>query len=106
MFEAMAVACPIVLGVEGEAKALLDAAGAGIAIEPESAEKLGVAVVRLADDHSLRQRLGRQGAEYVREHYDRAKLATRYLEVLEATIVARRGGLQEKTGAQRAEITP
>ena len=53
MFEAMAMACPIVLGVEGEAKALLEEAGAGIAITPESADELAAAVVRLADDPSL-----------------------------------------------------
>jgi glycosyltransferase involved in cell wall biosynthesis len=83
MFEAMAMECPIVLGVEGEAKALLEEAGAGIAIAPENAEQLAAAVVQLADNAELRMRLGRQGAGYVREHYDRAKLAARYLELLQ-----------------------
>lgn len=90
MFEAMAIACPIVLGVEGEAKALLDEAGAGIAIEPENAKELAVAVVRLAADVSLRERLGQQGMAHVREHYDRAKLAARYLDLLKDTAAARR----------------
>jgi glycosyltransferase involved in cell wall biosynthesis len=101
MFEAMAMACPIVLGVEGESKALLEAAGAGIAITPESADELAQAVVRLAGDRALCERLGNQGAEHVREHYDRAKLATRYLEVLEAAIVARRG---RRAGNRRGEV--
>ena len=76
--------CPIVLGVEGEAKALLEAADAGIAMPPESAEALVAAVVRLADDPQLRARLGANGAAHVREHFDRSRLAARYLDVLSA----------------------
>ena len=59
MFEAMAMGRPIVLGVEGEARALLDEAGAGIGITPQSAEELAAAVKRLADDRELRARLRR-----------------------------------------------
>ena len=94
MFEAMAMECPIILGVRGEAKALLDAAGAGVAITPESAEELVAAVVRLADDKDLALKLGRQGGLFVRQHFDRERLAERYIEVLQATVDARtsRGG--------------
>lgn len=104
MFEAMAMECPIVLGVQGEAKALLDEAGAGIAIEPENAGELAAAVVRLADDVKFRERLGRQGGAYVREHYDRSKLAARYLDLLEAT-ATRRGDRSVLQPAQQSEAT-
>jgi glycosyltransferase involved in cell wall biosynthesis len=86
MFEAMAMGRPIVLGVEGEARALLDEAGAGIGITPQSAEELAAAVKRLADDRELRARLGASGSTFVRENYDRSKLANRYLDLLEETI--------------------
>lgn len=86
MFEAMAMECPIVLGVEGEAKSLLEAAGAGVAITPESAEQLAAAIVRLHGDSELRARFGQQGARHVREQYDRATLARRYAEILESCI--------------------
>jgi glycosyltransferase involved in cell wall biosynthesis len=105
MFEAMAMECPIVLGVEGEAKALLEAAGAGIAITPESAKELAAAVTRLADDKALCVRLGRQGAAHVREHYDRAKLAMRYLDLLESTIAARQCRKQAALPAQQSEAS-
>jgi glycosyltransferase involved in cell wall biosynthesis len=105
MFEAMAMECPIVLGVEGEAKALLEEAGAGIAIAPENAEQLAAAVVQLADNAELRVRLGRQGAEYVREHYDRAKLAARYLDLLEVTATANRSRKQAVVPALRNEAS-
>lgn len=86
MFEAMAMRRPIVLGVEGEARALLEEAGAGVAITPQSAEELAAAVVRLADDRELGARLGASGCAHVREHYDRAELATRYLDLLEGAV--------------------
>jgi glycosyltransferase involved in cell wall biosynthesis len=93
MFEAMAMECPIVLGVEGEAKQLLEEAGAGIAITPEGVEELVAAVVRLANDPGLRQRLGRQGLAHVRASFDRTKLAGRYLDLL-ASVVAEHEGLR------------
>lgn len=86
MFEAMAMACPIILGVEGEAKALLETANAGIAIMPESADQLARAVMRLVDDPALCRRFGECGSLHVREHYDRAKLAARYLDVLVSAV--------------------
>jgi glycosyltransferase involved in cell wall biosynthesis len=82
MFEAMAMRCPIVLGVEGEARALLDESGAGIAITPESAEELAAVVVRLAGNPALAGELGDRGCAYVHEHHDRALLAMRYLDLL------------------------
>ncbi|MGE0485924.1 MAG: glycosyltransferase family 4 protein [Gammaproteobacteria bacterium] len=84
IFEAMGMACPIVLGVSGEARELLEAAGAGLAIEPEDDAALAVAVERLADDVGERRRLGEQGHAYVTTHFDRRRLAARYLGLLGA----------------------
>jgi glycosyltransferase involved in cell wall biosynthesis/uncharacterized heparinase superfamily protein len=101
MFEAMAMRRPIVLAVEGEARALLKEAGAGIAITPESAQELAAAVARLADDPAFAAGLGASGAEHAREHYDRARLASRYLALLEET----RGGFSPALcdGAERGQ---
>ncbi|MGJ0507146.1 MAG: glycosyltransferase family 4 protein [Methylocystis sp.] len=88
MFEAMAMQRPIILGVEGEAKALLEAAGAGVAITPESADELAAAVTRMADDPVLAKEIGASGAAHVRAHFDRARLAARYVDVLAAAIHA------------------
>lgn len=82
MFEAMAMRCPIVLGVEGEARALLDAAGAGIAIAPEDAGALAEAVQTLADDRDRAAGHGASGLAHVARHFDRAVLARGYLDLL------------------------
>ena len=102
MFEAMAMARPIILGVEGEARQLLDDAGAGIAITPESASELAAAVVRLADDPALAARFGQSGLAHVRENYDRSTLALRYLDVM-ATTMARFQG--NGRAAHRAAVS-
>jgi glycosyltransferase involved in cell wall biosynthesis len=88
MFEAMAMHCPIILGVEGEARALLDEAGAGIGITPGDPGELATAVVRLSEDRRLAARLGAQGYMHVREHYDRSRIAGRYLDMLKKVAAA------------------
>lgn len=99
MFEAMAMERPIVLGVEGEARELLEEAGAGIAITPESGGELATAVVKLVDERELASRLGRQGGAHVREHYDRSKLARIYLDLLESVTGKSGTGKQETASA-------
>lgn len=86
MFEAMAMRRPIVLGVEGEARALLEAAGAGVAIEPENAAQLAEQVARLADTPATTHAMGEAGRAHVEAHFDRAKLAARYVAFLEQVI--------------------
>ncbi len=74
--------CPVILGVEGEAKDVLEAAGAGIAITPESAPELAAAVRRLADDPALCEAFGRAGRAYADQNLDRGKVAARFLTLL------------------------
>jgi glycosyltransferase involved in cell wall biosynthesis len=82
MSEAMAMQCPVILGVEGEAKEVLEAAGAGLAITPESAEELASAMRKLADQPELAAAYGRAGRAYADQNLDRAKVAARFLSFL------------------------
>jgi glycosyltransferase involved in cell wall biosynthesis len=88
MFEAMAAARPIVLGVEGEALDSLRDAGAGIAIPPGDATALVDAVCRLARDPALRTAMGESGQAYVRREFSRRVWAGRYLALLAAVAAA------------------
>ena len=86
MFEAMGMERPIILGVRGESRAVLERAGAGIAIPPGNAEALAAAVLQLAGDRELSRRLGESGRRFVVDNYDRDFMARRMLAVLaEAT---------------------
>ncbi len=73
--ESMAMKRPIVLGVQGEAEAMVKDADAGICIEPENAEQLADAVVKLADNSELAQGFGEHGRRFVEDKFDRRKLA-------------------------------
>lgn len=82
IFESMAMKRPIILGVEGEVKQMLDESGAGIAIEPENAQQLANAVVSLADNEAELKSCGENGRVYVTSHFDRTVLAGRYIQIL------------------------
>ncbi|NIO19362.1 MAG: glycosyltransferase, partial [Candidatus Aenigmarchaeota archaeon] len=57
MLEVMACGCPVVLGVDGQARRILDQAGAGIFIEPEDHRALVDVLIRLYRDPILRTQL-------------------------------------------------
>jgi glycosyltransferase involved in cell wall biosynthesis len=82
MFEAMGMARPTILGVEGEARALLEEAGAGIAVTPESAEEIAAAIVKLANTPGLAHDMGERGRAFAEAHFDRDELAQDYLTIL------------------------
>jgi glycosyltransferase involved in cell wall biosynthesis len=82
IFEAAAMARPIVLGVEGFAAELVAGAGAGLCIEPENEAELVAAVLRLADDPALARRLGAAGRAEIAARYDYDELAGRYADLL------------------------
>ena len=81
IFEAAAMARPVILGVDGFARTFVEEAGCGLYIEPENEHDLVGAVLRLSADAALRARLGRAGLDLAGA-CDRDRLAERYLEVI------------------------
>jgi len=84
MFEIMACARPILLGVEGEAQRTLERAHAGVAFPPEDGAGLAKVILRLRSDRGALDRMGRQGRRFVERGYSRDVLARRYAELLRA----------------------
>jgi colanic acid biosynthesis glycosyl transferase WcaI len=82
MLEFMACGRPVILGVEGQSRKILEEAQAGICIEPENPMELAEAISRLAGDGQLREILGRNGRRHVLQHFSRRQTATAYLDVL------------------------
>ena len=71
-----------VLGVQGEAQAMVETATAGICIEPENAAELAAAVVALADDRDRAAAYGEAGRVFVEARFNRRKLASKMERVL------------------------
>lgn len=82
IFEAAAMEKPILLGVAGQARTILDGHGAGLAFAPGDAAGFVGAVQRLAGDAALAARLGAGGARLARA-YDRRAIAAAMLGELE-----------------------
>jgi len=98
MLEFMSCSRPVILGVDGQARQIVEDAQGGIVIEPENADALVSAIQRLADDPKLRQQLGDSGRAYIVERYSRRKTAELYLDVLRSVLAeqARDGVREEK----------
>lgn len=71
MFEALSSELPIILSVEGEAQKLIEASGGGICVEPENADQIADAVIKIYSDPEFAKELGKRGREYVKQYYSR-----------------------------------
>jgi len=88
LLEIMAIGRPIILGVEGEARALIERAAAGVCIEPENAAQLAAAIRSLAADPARCRQFGEAGRRFVQREFLRESLAQRYAELLARLVPA------------------
>jgi glycosyltransferase involved in cell wall biosynthesis len=82
MFEAMAMERPLVIGVDGESRQIVEDGQCGIYIEPENHEELARVVLKLYHDRELLKTMGENGKSYVENNYNREILAKKYLNTL------------------------
>lgn len=83
IFETSAMHVPIMLGVDGEARALVEEYGAGLFYEPENKEDFLAKLNRLISDKELYAAC-QQGCDRLANDYDRKKLAQKMLDVIES----------------------
>ena len=86
MLEFMSCARPVILGVDGQARAILEEARAGFVIEPESSAALLDAIRDLAANREVARQLGQNGREYILRKFSRHHTAEKYICVLEALL--------------------
>ena len=80
--EAMALKKPIALGVNGEAQAILESAGAGVAFEPENPDALINALKSITASSNWQDNYGQAGYQYALKHFDRDNAAHALLKRL------------------------
>ena len=90
MLEFMACGRTVILGVDGQARQILEAAEAGTYIEPEDGVALAQEVARLYSDAEIVGALGENGRRYSVEHLSRRQTAHEYLDVLERVVSSRK----------------
>lgn len=81
MFDAWACGRPVILSIDGEARQVLEQAGAGVYVEPEDSEQMAQAVLQLRGDPDCLHCFGQRARRFVEQHFSRQQLATR-LEAL------------------------
>jgi colanic acid biosynthesis glycosyl transferase WcaI len=83
MLEFMSCARPVILGVGGQARAILEEARGGLVIEPESSEALIDAIRYLAANRGTARDLGENGRKHIVRRFSRRYTAEKYISVLE-----------------------
>src|SRR4029077_2722311 len=86
MLEFMSCAKPVILGVDGQARHILEEAGAGITIDPENAVALAEAIRRLKADAAACRMFGQNARAYVMERASREQSAKQYVGVLQEVL--------------------
>ena len=82
IFEIMAMSVPIIMGVRGQAREIVLAAGGGLAMTPEDEDSLIAGIDAIESNREAYC----QGRRYVAEHFDRDVLARRMLDELTALV--------------------
>jgi colanic acid biosynthesis glycosyl transferase WcaI len=89
MLEFMSCGRPVILGVGGQAKEILERSRGGICIEPGNPAALCEAILRLRQDPELGESLGRNGREFIVQNLSRERTAAQYLETLRGMVPGR-----------------
>ena len=75
IFDAWACERPIILMVDGEAHKVLDDAGGGKYVQPESSQQLACTIEWFQENHDSMIKMGKKGRYYTEKYYSRKKLS-------------------------------
>ncbi len=85
IFENAGMEIPILMGVEGEAKEIIEHYGAGLCFEPENEKDFCDKLHRLLSDADFYAQC-KKGCEQLSKDFDRKRLAAKMLKVIEAVV--------------------
>jgi colanic acid biosynthesis glycosyl transferase WcaI len=84
LLEYMACERPVIVAVDGQARQIVEEAGAGVFVEPENVEEMVKAILDLAANPERRRKMGASGRRYIVQKLSREQTARNYITVLEA----------------------
>jgi glycosyltransferase involved in cell wall biosynthesis len=82
IFEAMAMARPILCAVDGECRKIIEDAGSGIYVEPENVDQMAETILQLWKKKDILEKMGKNGRVFVERYFNRDDLAKIYLGLL------------------------
>jgi colanic acid biosynthesis glycosyl transferase WcaI len=90
LLEYMACEKPVLIAVDGHARGIVEAARAGLFVEPEDSDSLVRAILKLWSNVELRREMGKSGRQHIINNFSRDKKARDYISVFDALPNARR----------------
>ena len=82
MFDYLACGKPVILTVDGEARAILEESGGGVYVEPGNPQALATALTILRQNSDCLANMGCRGREFVLQHYVRDQQAKQLEKIL------------------------
>ena len=82
MFEGMIMEKPLLFGVDGESRKIVEDAKCGLFFEPENVDDLIQKINQLKSDSVRASEMGRNGYRFVKENFNRERLAQVYLKIV------------------------
>jgi len=82
LLEYMACQRPVMVAVDGQARQIVEAAGAGVFVEPEDSKALVKAILDLSARPEDMRRMGASGRQHILNNFSREKKARDYIDML------------------------
>lgn len=81
-FDYMGCEKPILMAIDGASRLLVETAKCGLFVDPENPQDFAEKAAALLDNDSLRQEMGRNGYDFVKDNFERKILAGKYITLL------------------------
>ncbi|MGB9690495.1 glycosyltransferase family 4 protein [Thermogutta sp.] len=106
IFEMMAMGKPIIMGVRGEALRIVEEAGAGVAMEPESAESLLECIEQIRQGENFSGNYVDRVRDYLHTNYSRDSLAERMLGIIRSRVIGTADSAQKCEKSDKTNAVP
>jgi glycosyltransferase involved in cell wall biosynthesis len=86
VFDYMSCAKPILLGIDGVARELVEESKSGFYVDPENPKEFKLKILELYNNKQLQEELGENGLNYVQENFSRESLANKYVNEISKVV--------------------
>lgn len=86
VFDYMSCERPILLGIDGVARELVEESKSGYYVDPENSKEFAAKIRNLKEDSELARQMGESGLKFVTENFSREALASKYISELEKVV--------------------
>ncbi len=86
IFESMALKKPIIMGVDGESRDIVNKAECAFNIEPENSSELAETINRIQNNNDILKNIGENGYNFLEKNFSRKVLSNKMIEYIDSKI--------------------